>query len=160
MDANVKFWDRGRPSAWIHYLRGHTRPVSAVRFSYGTTGLCANGSGPGSKVRYGSIGPWARQQQLPWRRLGMVAGGSCAALLLLGLSRRHAAACGCGACCWLPGHAGGVYTAEGGRHWVNTVAVGQPPPPAPPQLPLTVPRNHQPHKSATTPRGTASAKRQ
>ena len=109
----TQFWDRGRPSAWIHYLRGHTRPVSAVRFSYGTTGLCANGSGPGSKVRYGSIGPWARQQQLPWRRLGMVAGGSCAALLLLGLSRRHAAACGCGACCWLPGHAGGVYTAEG-----------------------------------------------
>ncbi|GIM04616.1 hypothetical protein Vretimale_9161 [Volvox reticuliferus] len=95
LDANVKYWDRGRTGTWLHYLRGHTGPVSSVRLAYDNFGSCTAGSSRAySGSRDGTLRCWD------------LTTGACVR----------------------------AFTLEGGRQWVNTVAVWRPhtPQPKPP----------------------------
>ncbi|GLI70962.1 hypothetical protein VaNZ11_016064 [Volvox africanus] len=99
LDANVKYWDRGRTGTWLHYLRGHKGPVSSVRLAYDNLETCTAGSRRAcSGSRDGTVRCWD------------LSTGTCVR----------------------------AYTLEGGRQWVNTLAVWRPHmPPMPPTLVLT-----------------------
>ncbi|GLC39890.1 Guanine nucleotide-binding protein subunit beta-2-like 1 [Pleodorina starrii] len=91
LDANVKYWDRSRPGTWVHYLRGHTGPVSSVRLAYDS----ASGTSMASLSSYSRAYSGSRDGTL---RCWDLRTGTCVR----------------------------AYTLEGGRQWVNTVAVWRP----------------------------------